>query len=69
MEPRITHMNRHQTEFLLAFMQRHSDVAKGKPSPRLSGPKEFLGELWESFTVEINNRGPPVRNSKAWKKV
>lgn len=66
-EGRLSHMNPYQMEYLMVFMQKHTDLAKGKQSAGFS--KESNNELWEIFTNEINRRGPPVRDVKAWKKV
>ncbi|XP_062551112.1 uncharacterized protein LOC134216166 [Armigeres subalbatus] len=60
-------INTQQVEELTRFMEDHPDLARGI----LCGAegRHHANKLWNNLTRKLNEKGPPVREVKDWKKV
>lgn len=49
-------------------MAGHTDLAKGAIPSSAQG-KVIVNRLWETLTTKLNASGPPIKDSKSWRKV
>ncbi|XP_037812903.1 uncharacterized protein LOC119604402 [Lucilia sericata] len=56
-----------QFDKLVELMEKHPETGRGKPQFGCS--KNKTKELWEEFSVELNNLGPPSRTAQEWGRV
>lgn len=64
----INKTNSKQKEYMAQFMVEHSNLAKNI-IPNCSQGKAKSKRLWEQLTVTLNSYGPPIKDSKSWRKV
>ncbi|KAH8233050.1 hypothetical protein KR026_003655 [Drosophila bipectinata] len=59
------HRNAAQDAVFVAFMERHPIIAKNY----LKGDKQAAEEAWKRLSKELNNVGPPLKDTSQWKRV